>query len=144
MKVTILGFRQNLLEFSSFLSVSGIVTSLPGVVERVALIVFGSSLPIFHRQPHDPLEYLYLVMWILLLLKTIKKDVTSIETIATVYSYTTGVMEVIGMGYIFFTKAVMIFTWNAHMQVCATILLTVYSGAYFIFACVKIIGIGQG
>ena len=117
MKLTKYGFRLNLLGFSSFLSVLGIVVSIigiPGGITGVAYGIYLSS-PSFYspggyyygRDLIGPLFYSIgagvliitipsLPMWILLKIKTSKQDIPGIERIGKVYSYVLGSLEIIG------------------------------------------------
>ena len=152
MKLTKYGFQLNLFGFSSFLSVLGIVNSLLGVMAGIGVIV----LTLFPKTQADPsasfifssilngtgaaiiiIMIIYLVMWFLLMIKTAKKDIAGIETIAKVYSYISGAFEIFGM------ICVQIFGLiGLLLKVTETsIIFIIFSGVYLIFSCIKIHGI---
>ena len=97
----------------------------------------------------------YLIMWILLKIKTSKQDIPGIEKIGTVYSYVSGSLEIIG------AIAGTIFPWNLlvhlhgqeepdqehlgqqnpRLPFTIQIFTTIVSAIFLIFACLKITGI---
>ena len=103
MKLTKYGFRFNLLGSSSFLSVLGIIVSIIGIIGIIACFVMGSI--IASKTSNLGLVGLaiilliltipYLVMWILLKIKTRKQDICGIEKIGKVYSYMSGSFEIL-------------------------------------------------
>ena len=103
-KLTKYGFRFNLLRSSSFLSVLGIVVSIIGIIGSIGCFLviskFGSGrsdhgLTVIHGAVLLILMISYLAMWILLKIKTSKQDIFGIEMIGKVYSYVSGVLEII-------------------------------------------------
>ena len=92
----------------------------------------------------------YLIMWILLKIKTSKQDIPGIEKIGTVYSYVSGSLEIIG------AIAGIIFPWNnlvhgkeepdqeylgqqnPRLPFTIQIFNTIVSAIFLIFACLKI------
>merc|ERR1712051_1153939 len=93
MKLTRYGFHLNLLRFSSFLSVLGIILSILGIIGDIVLFWVASQINNFGRQRPQRvillviggvsllLMLLYLIMWILLKMKTNKQDIPGIEKI---------------------------------------------------------------
>ena len=104
MKLSKYGFRLDLLGFSSFLSVLGIVVSIIGIIGGIALFVVGSQFTGSTLKPFCMvfggvlliLMIPYTIMWILLKIKTNKQDIPGIEKIGKVYSYVSGSLEIIG------------------------------------------------
>ena len=113
-KLTKYGFRFNLLRSSSFLSVSGIIFSILGIIGSLAC--FGRGLMFLYSGLYIWIGSVrigsglfiigaillivmipYLAMWILLKIKTSKQDIYGIERIGKVYSYVSGSMEIISM-----------------------------------------------
>ena len=101
------GFGLDLFKFSRCLSVAGICVSIVGVIGGIAnLVIIASSEDIAFT--HFPKLFygagaviliftmLYLAMWIQLKIKTSKRDVPGIEKIGDIYSFVTGVQEIIG------------------------------------------------
>merc|ERR550534_731866 len=103
MKLTKFGFRLNLLRFSSVLSLFGIVTSLLMIIVGFAVIVMINSgstfvsvngqiiiivmgLVIFLNIP-------YLVIWIVIKIKTSKRHISGVERIVKIYCYAIGFIE---------------------------------------------------
>ena len=107
MKMTKFGFRMNLLNFSSDLSVFGIFVSIVGVIGGIALFFVASSVDLaytglpklFYAAGTVTLILIipFLAMWILLKIKTKKQDISGIEKIGKVYSYVSGSLEIIGI-----------------------------------------------
>ena len=152
MKLTKYGFRLDLLGFSSFLSVLGIVVSIIGIIGGIAFFVLGSTTPrsrdwgyltrnTFYVFGGLLLVLLtpYIILWILLKIKTSKQDIHGIERIGKVYSYLSGSLEVIGeIALIIFS----IFGIVGFKHLLGWwIGCIIGSAIYFIFACLKIHGI---
>ena len=109
MKLTKYGFQLNMIKVITFLSVFGIITSILLIILAgvAANVIVSLDLPEF--QIPDSSIYCgigaiiifliipYLLMWILLSMKAKKKDITSIERIANLYSYVSGALEICGM-----------------------------------------------
>ena len=103
----------NLLGASSFLSGLGIVVSIIGTISSISFFVKGILL--WHARVGSEIGLLgpppayytigavlllmipYLAMWILLKIKTSKKDIPGIEKIGKVYSYVSGSLEILAM-----------------------------------------------
>ena len=92
----------NLFWFSSNLSVLGIVVSIIGIIGIIVFIAWFSSstgvAPGIATGVAGVLMALmipYLIMWILLMIKSNKQDITGIEKIGKVYSYGGGSLEII-------------------------------------------------
>ena len=109
MKLTRFGFRLNLLGFSSFLSVLGIIASIIGMIGGIVIFWAGSKVYYYIGPGYSQgitlfvigaialiLMILYIIMWILLKIKTSKQDIHGIEKIGKVYSYVSGSLEIIG------------------------------------------------
>ena len=108
-KLTRYGFKWNLIGFSSFLSILGIVVSTLGTIGAIATLAIGiwfSTTRTF--QEVGPwliiigilifaIMILYLAMWIALKKKTNKRNIMSIERIGKIYSYLRGALEIIAM-----------------------------------------------
>ena len=113
MKMSKFGFHLNLLGASSFLSGLGIVVSIIGTISSISFFVKGILL--WHARVGSEIGLLgpppayytigavlllmipYLAMWILLKIKTSKKDIPGIEKIGKVYSYVSGSLEILAM-----------------------------------------------
>ena len=101
MKLTRFGLKLNLVAFSSFLSVLGILVSILGIAGCLAAFLYANGgdetysknwicvLAIFVFIILVP----YLSMWIRLKIKTNKRDITGIERILKTFGYVTGVLE---------------------------------------------------
>lgn len=154
MKLTRYGFHLDLLGFSSFLSVLGIIVSIIGIIGGIVLFCVGSQLQNIGTQRSTRvtifviggvsllLMLLYLNMWILLKIKTNKQDIPGIEKIGKVYSYVSGSLEIIG------TIALIIFSiiglLGPHPLIGVITGYIIGSAIYLIFACLKIHGIRVG
>ena len=154
MKLTRYGFHLDLLGFSSFLSVLGIIVSIIGIIGGIVLFCVGSQLQNIGTQRSTRvtifviggvsllLMLLYLIMWILLKMKTNKQDIPGIEKIGKVYSYVSGSLEIIG------TMALIIFSiiglLGPYPLLGLNIGFIIGSTIYLIFACLKIHGIRVG
>ena len=95
-------FGCNLQRFSSFLSILGVVVSIIGIIGGYTTIVLGfeSWGGLFYYVTGEALLFLsklYLAMWIFLMIKTRKQDITGIERIGKLYIYVSGFLEIIGM-----------------------------------------------
>ena len=103
MKLTKYGFRLNLLRFSSFLSLFGILTSLLMIIVGFAIIVMinsGSRL----SSDYGPIIIIviglfiilnipYLVIWTLIKIRTRKRHISGLERIVKIYCYVFGFLE---------------------------------------------------
>ena len=175
MKLTKYGFRLQFIGFSSVLSGLGIIVSILGIIEGILAIVttrsqgfkfneqleqenFGHSDSILNKYVllngyGGLLIFLnipYLIMWILLKIKTTKKDIPGIEKIGSVYSCVSGSLEIIGAiaGFIFpwilleYQNLLLLrhHDFDPHLFVTLQIIITIVSAIYLIFACLKIAG----
>lgn len=153
MKLTRYGFHLDLLGFSSFLSVLGIIVSIIGIIGGIVFFYFGSQLQNIGPQRSTRVTFfviggvslllmlLYLNMWILLKIKTNKQDIPGIEKIGKVYSYVSGSLEIIG------TIVLIVFSIIGLLGGEDVGMITGYiigSAIYLIFACLKIHGIRVG
>ena len=160
LKLTKFGFHLNLLGASSFLSVLGIIVSIIGIIGIIACFVMGSI--IASKTSNLGLVGLaiilliltipYLVMWILLKIKTSKQDIPGIEKIGKVYSYVSGSLEIIAMIARIILSARFLathFSWVSPLSVyyAPDLLIGIESvyiacaAIYLVFACLKIHGI---
>ena len=152
MKLSKYGFSLDLLGFSSFLSVLGIVVSSIGMIGGIALFVVGSY--DFPGREYGPVAKFamvvygrvlltlmipYLIMWIFLKIKTSKQDILSIEKIGKVYSYLVGSLEIIGMITQIIFSMPGLFGSNT-LQSGLGIGSIICSATYLIFTCLKIHG----
>ena len=135
--------RKQLLRGASRLSVVGIIVSILGSIGFVATMVFlfGGIGDIWMKILENAryqeivgsllvlviIQYLTLPMWILLKIKTAKKDIFGIEKILTIYSYVSGSLEII----VPLTLSI----------ISLRIWLIVLSAVYINFACLKIHGV---
>ena len=123
-KLTNFGLRLKLIKFSPFLSVLGIVGSVLGLVGGILFIIeswhfygkiseiegygYTGDIETLEREYlMTSMKYLgsaivllilsisYLVMWILLIIKTRKRNINGIQNIARVYCYCSCVVEVV-------------------------------------------------
>ena len=158
MKLTRYGFRFNLLGSSSFLSWLGIVVSILGIIGSIACFVMGS---VFGTSGDNGLVVAilydiganlliamipYLAMWILLKIKTSKKDIPGIERIGKVYSYVSGSLEIITMiawiEYSAWSLALISSSlWPGNLLIGMLSAFIIGAAIYFVFACLKIHGI---
>ena len=131
MKLTKYGFRLNLLGFSSFLSVLGILVSIIGIIVGIAIFCAG-----FYEIGGVVLILIipYLILWIILLIKTNKQDIPGIEKIGTVYSYVSCSLEIIGM----IAPITISILGMSGRQGSNNIGYIIGSAIYIIFACLKI------
>ena len=150
MKLTKYGLRLDLLTFSSLLSFSGIFFSISGIIGGIVClhmackfsnkgdigISFASD---FFYLIGDVLLILtipYLILWILLKIKTRKKDIPDIEKIGKVYSYMYGGLEII-----IAIALILIAIENPVDEMTGkTIGYIIVSAIYLIFTCLKIHG----
>ena len=154
-KLTRYGFRFNLLNSSSFLSVLGIVVSILGIIGSIVCFVYGSRgcsrdwgclfKNIFDTMGGVLLIIMipYLAMWILLKIKTSKQDIPGMEKIGKVYSYVSGSLEIITM-----IAWIIISVWTlasvlylTDLKIGIQIAYIIGAIIYFVFACLKIHGI---
>ena len=137
MKLTKYGFRLNLLGFSSFLSVLGILVSIIGIIVGIAIFCAG-----FYEIGGVVLIIIipYLILWIILLIKTNKQDIPGIEKIGTVYSYVSCSLEIIGM----IAPITISILGMYGRRGSNNIGYIIGSAIYLIFACLKIHGIRVG
>ena len=159
MKMTKFGFRMDLFNFSSVLSVIGIFVSIVGVIGGIALFFVASSVDLaytglsklFYAAGAVTLILIipFLAMWILLKIKTKNQDIPGIEKIGKVYTYVSGCLEIIGM--IVFIGLVAIVSildrsgsghGNSFTNIILGFMIGLVIGAafYLIFACLKIHG----
>ena len=161
MKLTKYGFHLNLLGFSSFLSVLGIIVSLIGAIGGLACIIGASQFAKMLDEDEDVdvddkllvlvvigtfyfigvviLLFMipYLIMWTLLKIKTSKKNFPGIEKIGKVYSYAYGGLEIIVA-----IALILIAIENPVDEMTGkTIGYIIVSAIYLIFTCLKIHGI---
>jgi len=142
------GFRLKLLGFSSFLSVLGIVFGFMLLIGGLFFLESAAKLP---RDDHfDITRYIfliigcvliflmipYLIMWILLKIKSSKQNIPGIERIGIVYSYVSGTLEIIG-GIVRILFSCMI-QYSDLLIVQITVII--YSAICLIFTCLKIHG----
>ena len=148
-KLTKYGFHLDLLKFSSFLSILGIVFSIIGLIGSIAavfLVLYASGLTKDSRVWGLYLIIFcliapYLGMWIFLTIKTNKQDIPGIEKIGKVYSYVFGSLEII---YRMVQIYAMITTITAISDISNWVLAftTIIGSVIYIFvACAKIHGI---
>ena len=168
MKLTKYGFGLNLLGSSSFLSVLGIVASIIGLVGSIVCFGTGST---FEKAKPKKTFYVMggvliilmipcLVLWILLKIKTSKKDIPGIERIGKVYSYVSGSLEIIVM---IMTLVIISYLYQdsysrdvneirtspssaskATARTAISTISMIFAQIYLVFACLKIHGVRQG
>ena len=163
MKLTRYGFWLDLLRFLSLLSFSGIVVSIIGIMGGSAYIWRASQTQ--RRTYKEELGLLYfviyfkdifyaiggillilmipyLIMWILLKIKTRNQEMSSIEKIGTVYSYVSGSLEIIAaIGRILLCIALLSGPDLLDPSDPENIGYIIGSLIFLIFACLKILGI---
>jgi len=143
------GLRLNLLGFSSFLSVLGIAFGFMLGIGGLFFLGSGAQLP---RQPFryyqarniffisgGVLIFLmipYLIMWILLKIKSSKQNIPGIERIGKVYSYVSGTLEIIGGIVRILFSCIIQYSDLRIVQITVII----YSAVSLIFSCLKIHG----
>ena len=156
-QLTRYGFRLNLIRFSTFLSIFGIVASVLGfflsIVSIVVLVAYTSSNAdekggeIGKGAVILVLFGLYLVLWILLKIKTGERDIPGIENITKIYCYVTGTLEIIGMiGFIIWSIRIIILTilyvyYLTTSVIIAEVIALIIWLVYLVFVCLKIHGI---
>ena len=110
-KLSKYGCGLNLIRFSFFLSIFGIVVSTLGTIGGIASIAIATQVDPSREYGgfdiSDPLYVTgitflilmipYLAMWILLNIKARKRNIASIEKIVKIYSYVSGSMEIMAM-----------------------------------------------
>jgi len=142
------GFRLNLLGFSSFLSVLGIVFGFVLGIGGLFFLESGASLPRDHHLDITRIIFFisggvliilmipYLIMWILLKIKSSKRNIPGIERIGKVYSYVSGTLEIIGgIARILFSCMIQ----YSDLRI-VQITVIIYSAICLIFTCLKIHG----
>ena len=101
LKLTKFGFHLNLLGASFSLSVLGIIVSIIGIIGSIICFVLALVVAMDNVGTISIGAFIimipYLAMWILLKIKTNKKDIPGIERIGKVYSYVSGSLEIIAM-----------------------------------------------
>merc|ERR1711934_258301 len=152
MRLTKFGFHLNLLGFSTFLSVLGILVSIIGEIGGYVLIWPESR---FSRSG-DPgplgvgcallvLMIPYLIMWILLMITTSQQDIPGIEKIGKVYTNVSGSLEIIVLiALIIFSNLDLFNSYSYsyyHYIDFGNIICIIGSAIFLIFACLKIHGI---
>ena len=151
MKLSKYGFRLDLLGFSSFLSVLGIIVSIIGIIGGIALFVVGSHFTGSTLKPFCMvfggvlliLMIPYIIMWIFLKIKTNKQEINGIEKIGKVYSYVCGSLEItVPIAGIIAGMIVMPFAIEHYPNFLPSIIVVlICSAIYPIFAILKIHGI---
>jgi len=163
MKLTKYGFGFNLLGASSILSVLGIVVSIIGVIGSIACFIIGSMFDVLVTV----ILYVtgailliliipYLAMWILLKIRTSKKNIPGIECIGKVYSYLSGSLEIIASIAEIISAASTAalyktlfdptdetadFIETRDLLICQQYIYIIGAAIYLIFACLKIHGV---
>lgn len=154
-KMKVRQFGCNLQRFSSFLSILGVVVSIIGIIGGYTTIVLGfeSWGGLFYYVTGEALLFLsklYLAMWIFLMIKTRKQDITGIERIGKLYIYVSGFLEIIGMIFymgLFIIDITIVAHWGGggwgwpRSDIGLKIAQTVCATVYFLFSCLKIHGI---
>ena len=163
-KLTQFGFRWNLIRFSSFLSVLGIVVSTLGTIGSIATLGLGIGFSNSRREWPGlhiilivsgmivlVIMTLYLAMWISLKKKTNKRDIASIERIGKIYSYMSGALEIIAMVTCLFAYLVHFYhhwfkydhsyDYEGYFSVTLFIFILLFATVDLIFTCLKIYGI---
>ena len=153
MKLTRFGFRLNLIGFTSFLSWLGIVTTLLGIIGSIVAIIIvttvsdtslDTTLKIIIISIWSIITLLsipYLVMWVFLKINTNKRDIKVIETIARIYCYVIGALEIIIAicGVISSVYILSTTYWSSIMAVLVGTIVGLI--VYLFFASLKIHGI---
>ena len=154
-QLTRFGFRLKLIGFSTFLSWLGIVTSLLVIVGGITVLsIFFSYLQSIIIIPVVFISLLipYLVMWIFLNKKTNRRKINGIETLAKIYGYVIGTLEIIGtiVSIIIISAAIeairvmrnecVNYPWENCSRAIAVGKL-IFVTVYLIMACLKIHGI---
>ena len=152
-KLTKFGLKYNLIGFSSFLSIFGIVVSTLGAILGLSSLSIGIGATTDCRElacAFGPFLIIigviilvitipYLAMWIVLNKNTHKRDIASIEKIGKIYSYVSGALEIIAMGgclYQFgFTPEDLRFSYGQN------IFILLFATTDIIFTCLRIYGI---
>jgi len=149
MRLTKFGFHLNLLGFSNFLSVLGILVSIIGEIGGYVLIWLLSSrrryiTPIVYGVTGVLLVFMipYLIMWILLKKKNSKQDIPGIEKIGKIYTYVSGSLEIIwAIVWIVFSILDVLNTWPRGAVRGENLIYIIGSAIFLIFACLKIHGV---
>jgi len=147
-RMKLCGLRLNLLGFSSFLSVLGIVFGFMLGIGGLFFLESGASLSLPRDDHFDITRCIfliiggvliilmipYLIMWILLKIKSSKQNIPGIERIGKVY--VSGTLEIIG-GIVRILFSCMIQYSNLRI---VQITVIIYSALCLIFTCLKIHG----
>jgi len=149
MRLTKFGFHLNLLGFSNFLSVLGILVSIIGEIGGYASIWLLSqqrryTTPIVFGITGALLVFMipYLIMWILLKKKNSKQDIPGIEKIGKIYTYVSGSLEIIwAIVWIIFSILDVLFTWPRGTVRGENLIYIIGSAIFLISACLKIHGV---
>ena len=152
MRLTKFGFHLNLLGFSTFLSVLGILVSIIGEIGGYVLIWpesrfsrSGDPGPIGVGVALLTLMIPYLILWILLMIKTSQQDIPGIEKIGKVYTNVSGSLEIIGLiALIIFSNLDLFNSYSYsyyHYIDFGYIICIIVSAISLVFACLKIHGI---
>ena len=147
MKLSKYGFKLNLIVFSTFLSIFGIVVSSLGTLGGIAVLLVGildtGYSWILLGGVILLLMISYLAMWILLKVKTNRKDITSIERIGNLYSYVSGALEIMAMvGWLYnLLTHIMYHQYAFGIETFNYIAGLLYTPINLVFACLKIHGI---
>ena len=151
MRLTKFGFHLNLLGFSNFLSVLGILVSIIGEIGGYVLIWLQSqqrryryTTPIVYGITGVLLVFMipYLIMWILLKKKNSKQDIPGIEKIGKIYTYVSGSLEIIwAIVWIIFSILDVLNTWPRGTVRGKNIIYFIGSSIFIISACLKIYGV---
>ena len=149
MMLTKFGFRLNLLGFSTFLSVLGILISIIG--EIVGYVIIwpesrfsrrGEVVPIGVGVALLILMIPNLIMWILLMIKTRKQDIPGIEKIAEIYTYISGTLEImVAITLIIFSILDMCTPYYYRRFGWENIIYIISSAIFVILTCQKIHGV---
>jgi len=149
-RMKLCGLRLNLLGFSSFLSVLGIVFGFMLGIGGLFFLESGASLSLPRDDHFDITRCIfliiggvliilmipYLIMWILLKIKSSKQNIPGIERIGRVYSYVSGTLEIIGGIVRILFSCIIQYSDLRIVQITVII----YSAVSLIFTCLKIHG----
>ena len=160
MKLTKYGFNLMLLRASCILSVLGIVVSIIALIGSIACFVIGAVTGpgyfviggfVIGRETNGRgyfeiggvlfvITIPYLIMWILLKIKTSKKNILGIEKIGKVSSYVSGSMEIIATIAIIISSAYSLKVY--HLRTTSPqIVILIGSAIYLVCACLKTHGV---
>jgi len=146
MRLEKFGFHLNLLGCSTILSVLGILVSIIGEIGGYVLIWPESRRELEELAPIGvallSLMIPYLIMWILLMIKSRKQDIPGIEKIGKIYTYFSGSLEIIvPIALIIISILNLQSTFYYRYIRWENIVYIIGSAIFFIFACMKIHGI---